>query len=34
MSIGEVMRCLEALAKEEDPFASGARHLRPVAQDR
>lgn len=30
MSIGEVVRFLEALAEEEDPFASGVRHIKPA----
>jgi hypothetical protein len=29
MSIGEVVRQIEALAEEEDPFASGCRFIKP-----
>ena len=29
MSIGDLMRLLEALSGEEDPFAGGVRHIKP-----
>ena len=31
MSLGEVVRFIEALAEEEDPFAAGVRHIKPGA---
>jgi hypothetical protein len=29
MSVGDVVRAMEALAEEEDPFLVGVRHVRP-----
>jgi hypothetical protein len=29
MGLGEVVRFIEALAEEEDPFAAGVRHIKP-----
>jgi hypothetical protein len=30
MTVGDVVRFLEALAEEAEPFATGVRHVKPV----